>query len=139
MKDFYDRFRSEETRIGIHHKLELLHEFAAHVYEDREEPFQWNLCEFFELKGIHWTLPSAAAQPEDTGEGPLHEENRLRSDLAYTVNDFVAVNGEECTTDMQIWIDQILETMNNLDGVTTELLLRWYELYDRRKPWKGQY
>jgi len=132
-----DRFRSEETRIDSHRKLQMLHDLADHVYKDRDEPFHWNLSTAFEL---HGTYRSREFFGDEEGEDDLEiGQETPQSDLTYTVNHFVAVNGESCTDELLFWLGQILDTSKNLDGVTVQVLVRWYEVYNKKDAWTGKY
>lgn len=142
LKDINDRFRSEETRINSHKKLQELYGLRDHVYRDREERFHWNLSESFELKGMYRNkdiLPVALLAGNEEDEEDCVEEDAPRSDLMYTANHFVAVNGEECTESMPFWLGQILDVFKNVDGVTVSLSVRWYEVYDHKDAWTGKY
>ena len=131
------RLRSEEPRINSQEKMRDLMEMVDQVYRDRDEPFHWNLRNTFELNGIY-KKELCAAEFEDTDE--LHNQHEPPlSNLPYSRNRFVAVNGEGCTYGMPFWIGKILECIQNGNGVTEKLYIRWYEVYDEGNAWSGKY
>jgi len=143
LKDIEDRFRSEETRINNHNKMLELYALRDNVYRDREVPFHWNLKDVFEHNGSY----RSNHVPRDAGSDFNSDENAdqtimedpPRSDLIYTINNFVAINGEDCTDDMPFWLGQIIEVHKNNDGVTSHITVRWFQVYDNKGPWTGKY
>ena len=131
------RFRSEESRVNNNSKMDQLHELLRQVYEEREDSFHWNLTECFEMNGMY--------RKGNRNVVPMEEELMSTadciplSDLPYSVNRFVAVNGEDCTTEMPFWLGQIMSCKKNNEGVICQLCVRWYEVYDGRDAWSGKY
>ena len=132
------RLRAEETRVNSTSKMMQLHALIEQVYSNRDDPFHWNLHDCFELNGVY--------RNQVSNRLVLHEEDEISNacsapltDLPYSVNRFVSVNGEGCTTDMPFWLGQIKACEENGEGVIKRLSVRWYEVYDKGNVWTGKY
>lgn len=128
------RIRSEESRINNHRTLSDVHQLFEHIFEEREESFHWNLLEVVEFQGIYRN--ENIVVDEDIVETELQLPD---GDLQYNVNHFVAVNIEACTAAMSFWLGQVMELKDNADGVPSQLVVRWYEVYEKKGVWKGKY
>lgn len=131
------RLRSEEVRVNSVAKMRSLHALVAQVYRDRDEPLHWNLEECVELNGIY-SNQSFSNHGFDEDEENL-QEMMAQTDLPYSRNRFVAVNGYGCTKEMPFWLGQIIECIQDGSGVTRNLFIRWYEVYDKGDAWSGKY
>jgi len=138
-----ERLRSEETRVNSAAKMAELRNLRDEVYESREDPFHWNLHEAFELHGKHRTVgnvrsPSDADTDSDDGISTA-ADTIVRTDLEYEVNDFIAVRGEDCTSEMPFWLAKVREIHKNPDGVIFDITVQWYEVYNGGDCLSGRY
>ena len=140
-KEVLERLRSEETRINSPSKLQELYELTEHVYNERTETFHWNLQVCFEYNGIY--RPNARSsqwnEDHDESEQRFEDNDEPLSNLSYSINHFVAVNGEGCTAKQPFWLGQILECKRNTGGVINTLIVRWYEVCGSGNAWNGRY
>jgi len=82
--------------------------------------------------------PSDADTDSDDGISTA-ADTIVRTDLEYEVNDFIAVRGEDCTSEMPFWLAKVREIHKNPDGVIYELTVQWYEVYNGGDCFSGRY
>lgn len=61
-----------------------------------------------------------------------------RIDLEHTVNDFVAVRGECCTSEYPFWIGKVQDKLKNKEEVSFQLQMHWFEMYNGSDFFSGK-
>lgn len=138
-----DCIEAAESRIPSVIKVDSLLALSDKVFQDRVDPFHWNLdsCPELNQSGLLREDDGEEGQDIDQIEPiqPPPNDSNVNSNYRYELNSFVAVRTEDDVEECRFWVSKVNQIKLNNENIISKLTVNWFDRTGDQDVYNARY